>query len=205
MDPNTPTSTPFPYYDSAQEKGFFENLGVHFIDFIQTLVVIGAVFVLIYLFVAQPHKVSGRSMDPTFHDGDYILTDKITYRVSEPQYGDIVVFKNPRNEKQDFIKRVIATPGDTIRLDNNVFYLNSKPLSEDYLSDKINTRGNNFLQEGSTVEIGEGQYFVVGDNREHSSDSREWGTVTKKEIIGKVFFRYWPLESFGLVKHLPSN
>src|SRR3990167_3188833 len=86
----------------------------HLIDFIQSVVVIGAIFALIYLFVAQPHKVSGNSMIPTFKNGDYILTDKLTYRIRSPQRGDVIVLKNPRNENQDFIKRIIGLPGETI-------------------------------------------------------------------------------------------
>lgn len=191
------------YYDSTQEKGFFDNLGAHFIDFIQTLVVIGAIFALIYLFVAQPHKVSGNSMVPTFHNADYILTDKVSYQLSEPKYGDIVVFKNPRDESQDFIKRIIGIPGDTVKLEENTFYVNDQALEEKYLPPGTITRGGNFLTEGKTVNLGDNQYIVVGDNREHSSDSREWGTITKQEIIGKVFFRYWPPTVFGLIKHLP--
>lgn len=196
MDPNQ-------YYDSTQDKGFFDNLGAHAIDFIQTLVVIGAIFALIYLFVAQPHKVSGNSMVATFHNADYILTDKLSYQLGKPKYGDLIVFKNPKDESQDFIKRIIGTPGDTVRLQNNVFYLNDKPLAEKYLSTGTITRGGSFLREGQTITVADNHYFVSGDNREHSSDSREWGTLTKQEIIGKVFFRYWPPNVFGLIKHLP--
>ncbi len=200
MDPNNSE-----YYDSTQEKTFFESFGAHFIDFMQTLVVIGAIFVLIYLFIAQPHKVSGNSMVPTFHNSDYILTDKLSYQLGLPKYGDIVVFKNPRDESQDFIKRIIGTPGDTVMLQNNVFYVNGTALEEKYLPINTVTRGGRFLSEGNSKTIEENHYFVVGDNREHSSDSREWGTIAKQEIIGKVFFRYWPPNAFGLIKHLPSN
>ena len=92
MDPNTV------YGDTPPHKGFFENLGSHAIDFIQTLVVFGAIFALIYLFVAQFHKVSGNSMFPTMHNGDYLITEKISYRLGQPQRGQIVVLKNPRDE-----------------------------------------------------------------------------------------------------------
>ncbi len=186
------------YYGQPEQKGFFENLKTHAIDLIQTLVVFGAIFALIYLFIAQPHKVSGASMVPTFQDGDYILTDKITYRFGPPKKGDVIVLKNPRNEEVDFIKRIIATPGDTLKVADSSVFVNGEKLPESYLPSDIETRAGNFLAEGSEIKVGPNQYFVFGDNRNHSSDSREWGSITKEEIVGRVFFRYWPPQSFGL-------
>jgi signal peptidase I len=169
----------------------------HVVDFIQTLVVFFAIGTFIYLFIAQPHKVSGSSMFPNFHDGDYIITDKISYRLGDPKLGDVVVFKNPRDESQDFIKRIIGTPGNKVRLENNHIFLNGRLLPEPYLSKSVNTDGMAFLQEGDEVTVPPGVYFVLGDNRPHSSDSRDWGYVKKNEIIGKVFIRYWPQNAIG--------
>lgn len=191
------------YYDSTQNKSFLENLKEHIIDFIQTLVVFGAIMALIYLFVAQPHKVSGKSMVPTFADGDYIITDKITYRFRQPEKGDIIVLKNPRDESQDFIKRIIAGPGDTIKIENKQVFVNGALLGEVYLPSGTQTSAGSFLNEGNTVKAGENQYLLLGDNRDHSSDSREWGPITKKEIVGRAFFRYFPPRSFGLIKSIP--
>ena len=174
------------------------SLSSHLIDFIQTLVVFAAIGTAIYLFVAQPHKVSGSSMFPNFHDGDYIITDKITYRFSEPKLGDVIVFKNPRDESQDFIKRIIGTPGDRVKVENSVIYINGKPLKESYISPGVITQGQTFLSEGKEVEVISGEYLAFGDNRERSSDSREWGFLKKEEIIGKVFLRYWPKDTIGL-------
>lgn len=192
MDPNI-------YYGDTPKKGFFESLGSHVIDFIQTLVVFGAIFALLYLFVAQFHKVSGNSMVPTFQNGNYLITEKISYRFGKPQAGDIIVLKNPRDESQDFIKRIIAVPEDTIKIENNSVFVNGAALSESYLPPNTPTRSGAFLTEGSTVKAGPNQYFVIGDNRSHSSDSREWGAVTKEEIVGKAFFRYWPPQSMGIL------
>lgn len=194
MDPN---------YGYPQEQGFFSQIGSHIIDFIQTFVIFGAIFALIYLFAAQPHRVSGNSMLPTFYDGDYILTDKISYRLGEPKRGDVIVLQNPRNESEDFIKRIIALPNDSIMIQSGQVYINNIPLQETYLPAQTVTQGGNFLNEGETLKIPTDQYFVIGDNRNHSSDSREWGPVTKKEIVGKTFFRYFPLQRFGLFKPLP--
>lgn len=193
----------FDYYGGVERKSFFENLRSHIIDFIQTIVVFGAIFALIYLFVAQPHKVSGNSMVPIFHNGDYILTDKLSYRLGNPRRGDVIVLKNPRDESQDFIKRIIALPSETIRIDENFVYISGELLKEPYLPPGTNTSAGTFLTEKTAVKAGPNQYFVLGDNRSHSSDSRAWGGVTKEEIVGKVFFRYWPPQSFGLFKPLP--
>ncbi len=191
MDPNT--------YGVAPEKNFFENIGSHLIDFIETLVVFGAVFALIYLFVAQFHKVSGLSMFPTMHNNDYLITEKISYKLGDPKKGQIVVLKNPRDESQDFIKRIIAVPGDTIRVEKNRIFINGGLLKETYLPPETPTPNGAFLTEGNTIKAGPNQYFVFGDNRNHSSDSREWGPITKKEIVGRAFFRYWPPQTMGLL------
>lgn len=187
------------YYNYTPKKGGFENLGSHIIDFIQTLVVFGAIFALIYLFVAQFHKVSGSSMFPTMKNGDYLITEKITYRFGGPKRGDIIVLKNPRDESQDFIKRIIATPGDTIRIEENKVFINGGVINEIYLPPGTKTRPGAFLTDKSTTRAGPNQYFVMGDNREHSSDSREWGGVTKEEVVGRALFRYWPPPTVGLL------
>src|SRR3989344_5317320 len=117
-----------PGYDSTQKKGFFGTLGTDLIEFIEGFVVIAAIFAFIYWQVAQPHKVSGNSMFPTFHNGDYILTNKVSYKFANPERGDIIVFKNPRNENEDFIKRILAIPGDTIKIENNSIFINGQPV-----------------------------------------------------------------------------
>lgn len=187
------------YYSSIPQKSFFENLRSHIIDFIQTLVVFGAIFALIYLFIAQFHKVSGNSMVPTLHSGDYLITEKVTYRFGGPKRGDIIVLKNPRDESQDFIKRIMAIPGDTIKVENNLVFVNGQLQNESYLPSGTITRPGNFLTDGTQIKAGSNQYFVFGDNRNHSSDSREWGAVTREEIVGRAFFRYWPPKDLGLL------
>lgn len=191
MDPDTYYTTP--------KKGFFDSLGSFFIEIFETLVVFGAIFALIYLFVAQFHKVSGNSMVPTMHNGDFLITEKISYKFGSPKHGEIIVLKNPRNESQDFIKRIIAVPGDTIKIEKSSVFVNNQPLKESYLPTATPTRSGAFLNEEAIIKAGPNQYFVLGDNREHSSDSREWGPVTKEEIVGKAFFRYWPPSDIGLL------
>ena len=187
------------YYANAPQKSFFENLGGYFIEFFETVVVFGAIFAAIYLFIAQFHKVQGNSMVPTFHTGDYLITEKVSYRFRDPKKGDIIVLKNPRDESQDFIKRIIAVPGDSVKIAGNTVYLNNEPLKEDYLSPGTITRPGAFLTEGTSIKVADNQYFAFGDNREHSSDSRDWGSLTKAEIVGKAFYRYWPPKDMGFL------
>ena len=187
------------YYTTTPHKSFFENLRSHIIDFIQTIVVFGAIFALIYLFIAQFHKVSGNSMVPTLHSGDYLITEKVTYRFGSPKRGDIIVLKNPRDESQDFIKRIMAIPGDTIKVEQIGVFVNGQLIDEPYLPSGTLTRSGGFLIDGAQIKAGSNQYFVFGDNRGHSSDSREWGAVSREEIVGKALFRYFPPQSLGLL------
>lgn len=192
MDPSTP------YYD-VPKKSFFDNIGSYLVEFIETIVIFGAIFAAIYLFVAQFHKVSGNSMVPTYHNNDFLITEKISYKMREPKHGEVIVLKNPRDESMDFIKRVIALPGDTIEVRNEQIFLNNQPLVESYLSPGTPTQAGAFLKEGLPVKAAAYQYYVIGDNRGHSSDSREWGPIKKEEIIGRALFRYWPPNVIGLL------
>ncbi len=182
-------------YEQPPQQTSFKT---HLIELFETLVVFGAIITVIYWLVAQPHKVSGLSMYPNFNDADYIITDKLSYKFNPPQRGDIIVFKNPRDLSQDFIKRIIGIPGDTVRVENNHVFLNGKQLAEPFLKPDVITEPHTFIPEAQDVSVPPDKYIVFGDNRTHSSDSREWGYVEKSEIIGKVFLRYWPQNSIGL-------
>ncbi len=176
-----------------------QRVGSFFMDIIEVFVISMSIFIVVYLFLMQPHQVKGNSMFPTYHDGEYLMTDKVTYKFREPKRGDIVVFKAPVNEDFDFIKRVIAVPGDKILIKDGEVYVNGEMLNEVYLPDEYDTRGGRFLREGVEADVPEGTYICIGDNRGHSSDSREWGPVPMENIVGRVFFRYWPFNRFGLV------
>src|SRR5258708_35088580 len=141
---------------------------------------------VIYLFVAQPHKVQGPSMFPTFKDGDYIITDKVSYYFSDPKKADVIVFHYPLNHTLEYIKRIIGTPGDKVKVEDNKVFVNGNELNEPYLTSDVITRGAIFLPAGKEVTVPPRQYLVFGDNREHSSDSREWGFVKKDEFAGRV-------------------
>lgn len=170
-----------------------------FFDFLQGIVVFLSLLVMVYLFLFSPQEVSGQSMYPTFHDKDLVITDKITLRLHELKRGEVVIFKSPTNKEIDYIKRVIGLPGETILLQDSKFYIDGKELEEPYLASTVYTGEESFLKEGQPFTVPEGTYFVCGDNRPHSSDSREFGPIALEDFIGKVLFRYWPANDFWVV------
>jgi|SRR3989344_3591498 len=169
-------------------------------DILQTIVLSAAIFVIIYLFAAQPHLVKGSSMEPNFHNGDYILTEKVSYKFRGPQRGEVIVFKAPNRPDADYIKRIIGLPGEKIKVIEGIIYVNGQKLPEQYEPINFQTFSGRFLQEGQEFTVPENQYFVFGDNRSHSSDSREFGPVDKDFIIGRALIRYWPAPRFGAIK-----
>lgn len=135
-------------------------------------------------------------MFPNFHDKEYVLTNLITLRFGQVVRGDVIVFKAPPDPEKDFIKRVIGLPGDTVMVKDGNVFVNNLPYTESgYLSSDVKTYGGTFLRDGDTVTVPPNEYFAMGDNRQYSSDSREWGFVPAGNIIGKSFFVYWPLNA----------
>lgn len=176
------------------------------IDTIQSLLIAAAVFLVIYQFLLRPFEVKGDSMYPNFHNNTYVLTNIIELRLRNPVLGDVIVFKAPPDPEKAFIKRIIATPGDTIKIQNGQVYLNGNILNESsYLKPSVKTYGGSFLKEGQTVTVSEGNYFVMGDNRSFSSDSREWGLVGKDKITGFSLFVYWPISDAKVIKNPFKN
>lgn len=168
-------------------------------DILETVVFIGSLFIVVYLFILAPNQVKGTSMEPTFHSGEYILTSKVTYKFRPMQRGDVVVFKSLANPDIDYIKRVIGLPGDTIEVRGSDVYVNGKLLEEGYISDRTNLWEGGFLRDNEPVRVPEDEIFVMGDNRPHSSDSREFGFVPIQNIIGQVFYRYFPSDKIGAI------
>lgn len=180
----------------------FRRLGAFLLDILEVVVMAFAIFLFCYLLIFQPHKIDGRSMEPTFYDKEYLLTNKVPFVLlkKDPSRGDVIVFKAPQDREKEFIKRVIGVPGDKVSLENGKVIVNGKTLNEGYLSAGTTTSGASFLAEGQEVTVPTGSFFVLGDNRPHSSDSRYWGFVPYKDIIGKAWLRYWPLNRFGVIK-----
>ena len=146
-------------------------------------------------FVAQAFRVQGTSMLPFLEDGQRIIVNKIVYRFRPIERGDVVVFWYPKDPSVSFIKRVVGLPGDTVELRRGVLYVNGKLLEEDYLAPRFRSDENR-----GPVEIGRGYYYVLGDHRNSSNDSRNWGEVPQRYIYGKAFFRFWPLSKLGLIR-----
>lgn len=161
-----------------------------------------AIIIPVRYFLVQPFFVKGASMEQTFTDGNYILIDEITYRFKNPQRGDVVVFRYPLDTTQFYIKRIIGLPGETIDIKNDhiIIYNGQHPdgftLDEPYLEPDQHTLGD------MKVTLDPNEYFVLGDNRLRSSDSRIWGNVNRSLIIGRVFFRAWPLNELGDIKQI---
>jgi len=166
-------------------------------DFLQGIVVFLAIIVMIYLFLFSPQEINGQSMEPTFFNAELIITNKFIYKVTPPTRGDVVIFKSPRNKDIDYIKRVIGLPGDKVKLENNFYYVNGVKLDEPYLRPNTPTSGGSYLSEGNETVVPEGEYFVSGDNRPHSSDSREFGTIPLGDFIGKGILLYWPISKLS--------
>lgn len=182
-------------------KGLLSELIRSFVafvlDFMETIVVALSIFVVVYLFLVQPHEVKGSSMEPNFQNNEYILTDKISYKFREPVRGEVIIFKAPRNPEVDYIKRVIGLPGDQVKIEKGKVYLNGQLLNETYLRDSTSLFPGSFLEEGNVFTVPLDEFFVMGDNRPHSSDSREFGPVAKNLIIGRAIIRYWPIPVIG--------
>lgn len=184
---------------------FFNFVSSFFLDLIETFVIGLSIFLVVYLFLMQPHQVSGQSMEPNFQSGDYLLTDKVSYRIGVPKRGDVVVFHAPSRANCptgtgcDYIKRVLGLPGETVEVkDNEGVFINGKKLIESYIPPENITLAGQYTR-GQIINLTENEYFVVGDNRMHSSDSRAWGPISKSEIVGRAFFRYWPLTKAQVV------
>lgn len=158
-------------------------------DFFKFIVIAAFIIVPVRAWVAQPFIVSGPSMEPTFRDTEYLIVDEFSYHFREPKRGEVVVFRNPEDHSKFFIKRVIGLPGETLAIrDNKVFITRAgttEELGEPYLAEALTTPNK-------TLEVGEDQYFVMGDNRLFSSDSRRWGFLPRELIIGRALVRLWP-------------
>lgn len=186
-------------------NGLLNSVGAFFLDIIETVVIALSVFLIIYLFVSSPHQVNGQSMVPTFQNGDYVLSDKVSYRIGNPKRGDVIVFHAPATADCptgtgcDFIKRVIGLPGETITVHDNHIWVNGQQVVEPYIPADFETLPGPATRDKS-ITLEANQFFVCGDNRPYSSDSRSWGPITKDEIVGRAFVRYWPPKTSGLIK-----
>lgn len=174
-----------------EQGGFFLFLW----EIIKITILALAIILPIRYYVAQPFFVKGASMEPSFEDGNYLIIDEISYRFSKPQREEVVVFRFPEDPKQFFIKRIIALPQETIQIKNNEIKIFNE---QNPLGFTLNESG--YLDSDQTTEnelkikLDENEYFVLGDNRLHSSDSRRWGPLNETFIVGRVLIRAWPID-----------
>ena len=177
-----------------------KRLGAFVLDFLQVIVFAVAIFLFVYLLILQPHKIKGDSMVPSFLNGDFLLTDKVTYRFNEPKRGDVIVFKAPPDDRDEFIKRIVGLPGEEIVILDGIIYVNGKALGENYIPTGTKTNAGSFASNGKRLIVPENSYFVLGDNRPHSFDSRAVGFIAKDKITGRAWFLYWPIDKLGTIE-----
>jgi signal peptidase I len=198
MDDNRPSPIDPPDAELPGKSGTGRIVGA--LSWVRDLAFSVVIAVVLIVFIYQPVKVEGTSMEPGLSDNERIFINKFTYKLNlgDIRRGDTVVFWYPVDTTKSYIKRVIGLPGDRIRILHGQVYINGSPLVEDYVAEKSRDPGT--WAEGREVRVPPGDYFVLGDHRNSSSDSRSWGWVPRDNIYGKAVFVYWPLDKMGRVE-----
>ena len=182
-------AVPVPILEPDDQAGAWRRMGREVVAGVQTLLSAAVYATLIVTFGVQVARVDGLSMAPTLEDHDRLIVNKLVYELGEPRPGDIVMLYYPLNPEKMFVKRVIAREGDTVRIVDGRVYVNDIPLHDEYVPAEFRSH-----DDWGPQVIQQGYYFVMGDHRNNSSDSRHWGPVPKKYIVGKVKVRWWPLQ-----------
>jgi signal peptidase I len=171
-----------------------------FWELVRFAIIAIAIVIPIRIFIAQPFIVSGSSMVPTFEDGEYLIVDELSYRLGSPKRDDVVVFRYPNDQKKFFIKRIIGLPSEIIDIKGNEVMITNKENLDGFKLDQPYVK--NIANNNIHYELKDNEYFVMGDNRSSSSDSRYWGAVPKKLLIGKAFLRLLPISKISV---MPGN
>ena len=161
-------------------------------EIIESIVIAVILAVVIRMFIIEPFYIPSGSMEPTLLINDRIIVSKVSYYFNEPERGDIVVFKYPKDPERNFVKRLIGKPGEVIELRDSKLYVDGKQVAQNFLPPGLE------YPDYGPIKVPEGQYFMLGDNRNNSEDSRYWGTLPEENIIGKAVVIYWPLNRIGL-------
>lgn len=164
------------------------------LEFIKVVVISVAIVLPIRAYIAQPFIVSGASMEPNFHNGEYLIIDELTYAFRAPERGEVIVFRYPLKPSEFFIKRIVGLPGETVEIKANKVFVNGTEWAEPYLPGTSKTAIN------IRMILGGNEYFVLGDNRPQSSDSRFWGALPKEKIMGRALLRLWPIAKASVIK-----
>ncbi len=163
-------------------------------ELVETILFTLLIYLVVRTFLFENYRVVGSSMEPTLQNGQFMVVNKLAYRLHPPQRGDIIVLKDPEGIERKLIKRIVGLPGEKLEIREGVVSIDGQPLKEPYIVDP------GLDNEGQTV-IPPGEYFVMGDNRTNSSDSRTWGLLPRADIIGKAWLTYWPPSLWGVVQH----
>jgi len=194
LDPTPPDITPLDRQNVVVLEPAPPSRGRNvLIETLETLALALLLFLAIN-FISARIRVDGSSMVPSFHDGDYVIVNRLAYELGEIERGDVIVFPYPLDPEEDFIKRVIGLPGDRVSVNDGQLFLNGTPLDEEYIREPMRATMDE-------VVVPAGYVYVMGDNRNDSDDSRRWGPLSIEAIIGKAVFRYWPLADVGVVDH----
>jgi signal peptidase I len=186
-----PTAPETPAPEQKQSSGFWRFL----LDVLETLILSALLFWGIDK-VSARIRVDGYSMEPSLHNGEFIIVNRLAYTLGKPERGDVIVFLYPRDPTQEYIKRVIGLAGDRVRVASGEVYVNDQLLNEPYIAAAPRYQ--------SEWTVPENSLFVLGDNRNNSSDSHNWGPVPMEDVIGRAILVYWPPKSWGVVTHMAS-
>jgi signal peptidase I len=184
-------ATPTPTTEGDEAPSSASNFWRFVRDVLETLVLAALLFIAINA-VSARIRVDGSSMVPTLTNGQFVMVNRLEYKFGDPAHGDVIVFHYPRDPEQEYIKRIIGLPGDTVSINNGDVYVNGQELNEPYIAATTRTRGE--------WEVPGGHFFVLGDNRNNSQDSRNFGFVSDENVIGKAIFIYWPPADWGIIK-----
>ena len=188
FEPQPLETTPEPVVNQKRGSGFWRFL----LDIVETIVLSAIMFVAINAISARI-RVEGFSMEPTLHNGEFVIVNKLAYRLGNPNHGDVIIFHPPREPDQEYIKRIIGLPGDRIMIADGKVLVNDRPVQEPYIASPPNYQ--------SEWTVPEDSLFVLGDNRNNSSDSHNWGPVPMDYVIGKALVVYWPPDEWGFIDH----
>ena len=175
-----------------KEENFFKEI-------LKASIIALIIVIPIRFYVAQPFIVSGASMSPTFESGHYLVVDQLSYRFEEPQRGDVIIFKYPRDTSKFFIKRIVGLPGETLKLKASSLTIVNSMHPDGFVFEEPYISKSNQISGTFSVELGDNQYFVMGDNRSQSSDSRLWGPLQRNLIVGQAFFRIFPIRKASVL------
>lgn len=168
-----------------------------FKETIKFILLVAVIVIPIRFFIAQPFVVNGRSMDPTLETGHYLIVDQVSYKIINPKRGDVIVLKYPKNPSTYFIKRIIGLPGETVEVKKGIVTIYSEKFGTTTLNESYVSKQNE-LSDSLKTKLTSDEYFVMGDNRAESMDSRSWGPLPEKYIVGRAFIRLFPFSKIGI-------